>query len=76
MIFVALVAVFLGWAARERRRRVNELTVELARAQDRVEWAGRMNQRGYVSKAQLASEVKAREGVRLQLRNLWALPDG
>jgi hypothetical protein len=56
MAAVALSAVFLGWIAAERRKRVAALNVELNRLEDRLNWAERMPSQGYVSKASLASD--------------------
>ncbi len=76
MVIVAVVAILLAWVVMERRKRIEALRVEFQRAQDRFEWAGRMNQKGYVSKAQLTAEQKARDRVRSALEWLGAPPDG
>jgi hypothetical protein len=72
-----IVAVFAGqfamYAAAERRKVIAALTADLERAKDQVDWAERMNRRGYVSKAQLAAEKETRDRVRAQLEHLGAL---
>jgi hypothetical protein len=76
MVIVAAVAILLAWVANERRKHILALTLDLQRAQDRFEWAGKMNQKGYISNAQLISEQKARDRVRSELESLGASPVG
>ncbi len=77
MVIVAVVAILLaGWAALERRKRIATLTAEFQRSQARLDWATSMHLRGYVSRAQLAEELRSRDQVRLQLEELGARPDG
>jgi len=75
MVIIAAVAILLAWVAMERRKRIQTLMVDFQRAQDRLEWAGRMNQKGYVSKAQLTSERNTRDRVRSELESLGAGPN-
>jgi hypothetical protein len=75
MVLVAVVAILLTWVVMERRKRIAALMVELQLAEDRFEWAGRMNQRGYGSKSRLTAEQKARDRVRSQLEWLGTSPE-
>jgi hypothetical protein len=75
MGIVALAAVLLSWGvAAEKARRVAALTTELTRAEDRLSWAERIHNRGYVSKASLVSERLNVQHVQLQLKELGAPP--
>lgn len=76
MGIVALSALLLGWVAAERRKRVEALAAELRGREERAAWAGRMQRRGYVSKAQLAVEQARVEGVRAQLKSMGASAGG
>jgi hypothetical protein len=77
MLIVAVFAGIFGvYAAVQRRKHIAALTNDLRRAEDRVEWAGRMKRRGYVSAATCAAEEQRREQVRAELKSLGALPDG
>ncbi len=72
MVLVAVIAIVLTW---ERRRRIAAIRVDLQRAEDRFEWAGRMHQRGYISKSQLTAEQRARNRLRSELERLGASPE-
>jgi hypothetical protein len=76
MVIIAGVAILLAWVAMERRKRIEALRVEFQRARDRFEWADKMNKKGYLSKAQLASEQKAKDRVRSELEEFGVSPDG
>jgi hypothetical protein len=71
MVIVAAIATLLAW---ERSRRIAALRVDLRSAEDRLEWAGRMHRRGYVSKSQLAAEQQATDRLRAQLEWLGDSP--
>ena len=74
---VALVAMILGlWSTVERRNRIAVLTAELHRLEDRVSWAEKMRQRGYVSKSKLVAEHKSLTDVQTQLQGLGVLTEG
>jgi len=62
IVFVALVAAFVGERIRAVRReremavRIERLLAEYRRAIDRAQWAERMRAKGYASQAQLEAE--------------------
>ncbi len=64
IVFMALVSALVVQSIRLARRdreaaRIVRLLHDFQRAADRVEWAERMYEKGYVSKAQFANEERS-----------------
>lgn len=74
MVIVALAAVFFGWMAAERRKRVAALAIRLQRQEERVRWAEQMQRLGYVPASRLAAEQREREKVRAEIEGLGGIP--
>jgi hypothetical protein len=72
MVMIAVIAVVLGWAAAERRKRVAELAAESQRQEEHVRWAQRLQKLEYLSKASVLAEEKRQADVEHQLERLGA----